>query len=169
MAGCEIRPIDTPVWDRRTVSLVRRELEKGFNSMMQAFDHAKKVETEEVQSELTQKANYFYDLYEKRLSEHSECEVECDPQAEEVANNLLNDFDRYKKTLEEHFKTTPAENDDEILDDHTGDVEVGGKLSLLHESAENAETEAEKGNSEVPEVPEVSTPSKVASARLPTI
>ena len=48
----EIRFIDAPVWDLHTIKVVRRELEKAFNLMSLAFNHASEVVTEETQAEL---------------------------------------------------------------------------------------------------------------------
>ena len=99
----EITPIEAPVWDRRIISRVRRELEKALNSMKQAFDKAHKDETEEAQVELNTKANFFYDLYEARLNDYEGCKLEDDTQTEEVADQLTTDFDRYKAVLNKHF------------------------------------------------------------------
>ena len=60
-----IRPIEATVWDLRIVAHVRRELEKSFNSMTVALDHATKTPSEEAQTELNSKSNSFCDLYEK--------------------------------------------------------------------------------------------------------
>ena len=107
MAG--IKPIEADVWDRRTISIVRRELEKGFNSMMQAFDQAKVEQTEEAQIELNAKSHFFYDLYDKRLAEYESCSIEDDPNAENIAGQWMQDMVRYKLTLDAHFKTKRRE------------------------------------------------------------
>ena len=104
----EITPIATPVWDRRVISRVRRDLEKAFNSMTQAFDKAHKDETEEAQVELNKRANFFYDLYEARMSEYEKCKLEDGTQTEEVADQLTTDFARYKAVLNKHFKRAKA-------------------------------------------------------------
>ena len=72
----EIRPINAPVWDLHTLKVVRRELDKAFNSLTLAFNQASKAVTEETQAKLNKKANHFYDLLEKRQIEYEECTVE---------------------------------------------------------------------------------------------
>ena len=84
----EIRSIETPVWDLRVINLVGRELEKAFNSLTSAFNDASKGVTEENQAELNKKANYFYDLMEKRQIEYEECTIEDNAQAKEASDLL---------------------------------------------------------------------------------
>ena len=74
MDGCEmaekVKPVHAPVWDRRTISSIRRELEKSFEALVSAYDRAKEEKTEEAQDEATKLANQFYDLYETRCNEY---------------------------------------------------------------------------------------------------
>ena len=155
-----IKPIETTVWDLRIISFVRRELEKSFNSMTIAFDQAAKTPSEEAQIELNSKSNSFCDLYEKRLSEYNACAIEDEPNAEEVAGQLMQDMVRYKITLESHFKTQSAEDVDEIVDDPAEDVGVLGRLSLLHESRTSGKGEGEDEGRGKPEVTKGTAPAR---------
>ena len=139
-----IRPIEATVWDLRIIAHVRRELEKSFNSMTLALDHATKTPSEEAQIELNSKSNSFCDLYEKRLDEYNACKIEDEPNAKEMAGQLMHDMVRYKITLESHFKTQSAGDVDETVDDPVEDVGVMGRLPLLHESRTSGKGEGEE-------------------------
>ena len=97
-----IEPIGVMVWDRRTISSIRRELEKGFEALTNAYEKANKLGTKEARDEATRIAHHFYDLFDARSREYAEAKIEASHQAEEVANLLITDFGRYKdarKTL----------------------------------------------------------------------
>ena len=100
-----IEPISVMVWDRRTISAIQRELEKGFEALTNAYEKANKLGTKEAHDEATRTAHYFYDLFDARSRDYTEAKIEASPQAEEVANCLVTDFGRYKKTLERHYMT----------------------------------------------------------------
>ena len=100
-----IEPIGVMVWDRRTISSIRRELEKGFEALTSAYEKANKLGTKEAQDEATRIAHHFYDLFDARSREYAEAQIEKSYQAEEVANCLITDFGRYKETLERHYMT----------------------------------------------------------------
>ena len=100
-----IKPVGAMVWDRRTVSAIRRELEKGFDALKDAYEKANALGTKETRDEATRKANYFYDLFDARSREYANATIEASPQAEEAANCLVTDFSRYKETLERHYMT----------------------------------------------------------------
>ena len=157
MAG--IRPIEAAVWDRRTIALVRRELEKGFNSMMHAYEQAKEEQTEAAQAELNTKSNFFYDLYDKRLAEYEACSIEDEPNAENMAGQLMQDMVRYKVTLNTHIATKAAKDVDEIADDPAEDVGVVGRLSM-HESRMSEKGVSEEGAKGKPEVTKETAPQK---------
>ena len=159
----EVKPVHAPVWDRRTISSIRRELEKSFEALVSAYDRAKEEKTEEAQDEATKLANQFYDLYETRCNEYEACEIEASPQAEEAGNHLVTDFSRYKETLEKHHetgRTSHVEDVDALLDGSVDDISPSGRLefSLLNKS--KAEEKEEKG--ETPPAPNKTMPPKAA-------
>ena len=49
-------PISATVWDRRMISSIRRELEKGFAALTSAYDRAQQEQTEDAQDEVTKLA-----------------------------------------------------------------------------------------------------------------
>ena len=96
-----ITPVTAPIWDRRTISSIRRELEKGFEALKISYERANKEQTEDARKEATKRAVQFYDLYEARMA----CKIENSKGAEESANQLVTDFGKYKEVLERHYTT----------------------------------------------------------------
>ena len=72
----KIEPVVALIWDRRTISIVRRELEKGFEALKKAYENANKNGTKGAHEEATRIANQFYDLYDARCLEYQNATIE---------------------------------------------------------------------------------------------
>ena len=129
----EIRSIETPVWDLRVIHLVGRELEKAFNSLTSAFNDASKGVTEENQAELNKKANYFYDLMEKRQIEYEECTIEDSAQAKEASDLLYVDIARYKEACKKQFMVTTVDDVEKLIDVTADEPVIEGRVSIIQE------------------------------------
>ena len=75
----KIEPVGATVWDRRTISSIRRELEKSFAALTDAYNRAQREQTQDAQDEVTKLANQFYDLYEQRFGEYKDCQIDKNP------------------------------------------------------------------------------------------
>ena len=98
-------PVPAPIWNRRTISTIRRELERSFEALKVAHALAQRERTAARETEAAIAANSFLDLYDLRWAEYNKNTIDEDDGAQEAADKLVTDFQRYKEALESHYAT----------------------------------------------------------------
>ena len=98
-------PVLAPTWNRRTISTIRRELERSFEALKVAHALAQRERTAARETEAAIAANSFLDLYDLRWAEYNKNTIDEDDGAQEAADKLVTDFQRYKEALESHYAT----------------------------------------------------------------
>ena len=98
-------PVPAPTWNRRIISQIRRELERSFEALKIAHALAQRESTAARETEAAIAANNFLDLYDLRWAEYNENTIEEDDAAQDAADRLVTDFQRYKEALQSHYAT----------------------------------------------------------------
>ena len=98
-------PVPAPTWNRRTISTIRRELERSFEALKVAHALAQRERTAARETEAAKAANSFMDLFDLRWAEYNKNTIEEDDGAQEAADKLVTDFQRYKEALQSHYAT----------------------------------------------------------------
>ena len=99
-----------PVWDRRVISRVRRELRQHYLLVQSAHSFASVSTEQSVFARYNRKADDFYDLVNKKIADYNACTIET-VAAEEAANDLIVEIDQYRKELETVLQPMYMEED----------------------------------------------------------
>ena len=117
------KPIEAKIWDRRTISNIRRELSKSFDAFKAASEIASSTDDPVKHAEATKAGNRFYDLYEQRMEDYENSKIEDCTQAETAGDQLVTDFQTYKSVIERHYTAGRAFYKEGAGVEFSGDVD----------------------------------------------